>query len=295
MFTTAIEKVATFTRPIHSILRTYGGKKAIPSSATLFFVNEEGYAVTCKHVVELLLNSENLNRQYTLFKGERAKIPNDGRYKQHLKGLELRFKYGPESIIEIRNNFLDCIDKMSGFTCHLHPRFDLAILRFNGFDRVLYTGYARFLKDGASIRPGKTLCRLGFPFPEYTNYRYNEALDQLEWTQEGMAPSPRFPLDGMVTRFLGTPTEVMGIELSTPGLRGQSGGPLFDPDGVVYGMQFSTKHLHLGFDLIDKEILVNNKSQKVTDYSFLHLGQCIHVSVIKQFLQEHGVRYYEAD
>jgi hypothetical protein len=294
MFTTAIETVANFTRPIHTILRTYGGKQVIPSSSTLFFVNNEGYAVTCKHVVELLLSSENINQQFTHFKAERVRLANDGKSKQHLRGLEMKYNYTTESYVEVRNNFLDCVDNMSGFTCHVHPTLDLAILKFNDFSRTIYTGHARFLKDGASIKQGKMLCRLGFPFPEFTNFRYNETADQIEWTQEGISQSPRFPLEGMVTRFLGTPIGIMGIELSTPGLRGQSGGPLFDQDGVVYGMQFSTKHLHLGFDLVDKEIMVNNKPKKVTDYSFIHLGQCIHVEVIKQFLRENKVPFHEA-
>ncbi len=58
-------------------------------------------------------------------------------------------------------------------------------------------------------------------------------------------------------------------------------------------MQFSTKHLHLGFDLIDKEIMVNTGVKKVSDYSFIHLGQCIHVNVIKSFLKENGVKFEE--
>ena len=295
MFTTAIETIANFTRPIHTILRTYGGKQVIPSSSTLFFVNDLGYAVTCKHVVELLISSEQVNQQFTHFKGERARLSNDGKQKQHLRGLELKYNYNPDSFVEIRNNFLDCIDTMSGFTCHVHPTYDLAIVKFNDFNRVMYTGHARFLRDGTSIKQGKMLCRLGFPFPEFTNYRYNESTDQIEWTTEGIAQSPRFPLEGMVTRFLGDGTGVVGIELSTPGLRGQSGGPLFDSNGVVYGMQYATKHLHLGFDLIDKEIMVNNKVKKVTDYSFIHLGQCIHVEIIKNFLREHNVPFTEAD
>lgn len=295
MFTAAIETVASFTRPIHSILRTYGGRQVVPSSATLFFVNDQGYAVTCRHVVDLLLSSETINRQYSLFKDERNSLPTNSNVKSHISALEVKYNYTPDSYVEVRNNFLDCVDTMNGFTCQLHPTYDLAILKFNGFSRPLYTGHARFLKDGSSIKQGKMLCRLGFPFPEFTNYRYNEAADQIEWTQQGMAQSPRFPLEGMVTRFLGDATGVVGIELSTPGLRGQSGGPLFDSNGVVYGMQFSTRHLHLGFDLVDKEIRIDNKLQKVTDYSFIHLGQCIHVDVIKRFLKEKNVSFTEAD
>ena len=97
----------------------------------------------------------------------------------------------------------------------------------------------------------------------------------------------------MVTRFLADTEGMYGIELSTPGLRGQSGGPLFDEKGRICGMQFSTKHLHLGFDLEGKEILVNNKSRTISDYSFLHLGQCIHADTIKSFLKLHHVDFFE--
>ncbi|MBI1783038.1 MAG: serine protease, partial [Sphingobacteriales bacterium] len=33
--------------------------------------------------------------------------------------------------------------------------------------------------------------------------------------------------------------------------------------------------------------------KKVTDYSFLHLGQCVHVDIIKSFLREKNVQFYE--
>ena len=99
----------------------------------------------------------------------------------------------------------------------------------------------------------------------------------------------------MVTRFLGENNRITGIELSTPGLKGQSGGPLFNTDGTIYGMQSSTKHLHLGFDLENKEMLLGNKVKKVTDYSFIHLGQCIHADIIKSFLAENKVKFYEGN
>jgi len=295
MFVEAIEKVSAFTRPIHTIMRTYGGKQIVPGAATFFFVNKQGYAITCKHVVEMLLASESINLNYMNFKAEKNRLPNDSKYKSNLKGLELKYKLTPDSVIQIKSSFVDAVSSMSGFTVHMHPSVDLAILKLNDFDHVLYTDVAVFKKNGADIKQGQSLCRLGFPFPEFTNFRYNQTADDIEWTNEGVFHSPRFPIDGMVTRFLAENNGLYGIELSTPGLKGQSGGPLFNKNGIICGMQSSTKHLHLGFDIIDKEILIDNQIKKVTDYSFLHLGQCIHVDIIKNFLDEHKVMYYEED
>jgi len=83
--------------------------------------------------------------------------------------------------------------------------------------------------------------------------------------------------------------------MSTPGLRGQSGGPLFDKDGKIYGMQFATSHLHLGFDVQDKEIMNNCKKTKVSNYPFLHVGICVHVDKIKAFLLQHNIAFTESD
>lgn len=296
MFISAIERVAQFTRPIHTLMRTYGGKQLIPGAATIFFINENGYALTCKHVAELLAASDSINLNYINFRKERQALKQDGKYNTMLKGLELKYNFKKETTIQIKNNFVDSVDKVTGFTWHMHPTLDLAILKFNGFEKIHYTDCARFLKDGNNIKQGKFLCRLGYPFPEFTNFTFNTAADDIEWTNTGVYTSPRFPIEGMVTRFLGDQQlGLYGIEMSTAGLRGQSGGPLFDDKGIVYGMQFSTKHLHLGFDIIDKEIMINSEPKKVSDYSFIHLGQCIHVNAIKAFLREHKVDFYEEE
>ncbi len=290
MFADSIERVAGFTRPVHTIIRTYGGKQIVPGSATLFFVNENGVAITCKHVINLLANAEKINQFYVDFVSEKKRIPQDENFAAGLQALEIKYNYTPDTIVQIKTTFVDCVDTMTGFTWHEHPKFDLAILQFHGFQKTLYSGAAHFLKDLSKLRQGNFLCRLGFPFPEFTNYIYQAAIDDIQWTNSGNPASPRFPTEGMVTRFLGEGNTMYGIELSTPGLKGQSGGPLFNQSGTIYGMQFSTKHMHLGFDQENKELSEENK---MNHPSFLHLGQCIHASIIKEFLAEKKIVFFE--
>ena len=141
------------------------------------------------------------------------------------------------------------------------------------------------------MKQGLSLCRLGFPYPEFTNFQYNSITDDIEWTTTGNPNSPLFPIDGIITRHVAENGQITGLELSTPGLKGQSGGPLFDKQGVICGLQSSTVSLPLGFDQINREIMIDGKKKKVSNYPFLHLGRCVHVDVIKKFLDEQGVKY----
>lgn len=295
MFESAIEKILNFTRPLHSITRTYGGL-LWPGTSTFFFVNDSGVAITCKHVVNLIPAGDNLNQTFLKFKAERDKIAKDNKYRRSLQGLEVKYKYSKETTVQLKNNFLNCFDKIDQIVYHVHPTLDLAIMEFKGFNKIFYTSHSTFIKDSKTIKQGKYLCRIGFPFPEYTNFRHNQDTDDIEWTNTGNPNSPSFPIDGIVTRFIGQNAgEIVGIEMSTPGLRGQSGGPLFDVNGNVYGMQSATNHLHLGFDMKDKEIIHDGKKSKVSNYPFLHVGICVHVDKIKDFLTQHNIAFTESD
>ena len=296
MFQEAIEKVLQFTRPLHSISRTYGGL-ILPGSSTFFFVNDQGVAITCKHVAEMIPAAENINQHYQRFKAELGNFPRDNKFKRNQQGLELKYRYLPETTIQLKNNFLNCFDSIHEITCHSHPALDLAILEFKGFNKIFYSGHATFIKDSTKLKQGMSLCRIGFPFPEFSNFMHNPATDDIEWTNTGNPNSPSFPMDGIVTRFVANNINdgISGIEMSTPGLRGQSGGPLFDTNGTVYGMQFATNHLHLGFDLQDHEIINNGKRTRVSNSPFLHVGICVHADKIKEFLREKNIAFSETD
>jgi hypothetical protein len=292
MFVDAIERVDSFTRPIHSIVRLYGHDEVLPGTATLFFVNEDACAITCKHVAELIAQSEAFHRNYLDFLGARRAVLREKNVTHLISQLEAKYKLKADTIIRLRSSFISCVDQFNELTIDLHPTHDLALLRFKGYNRPLYQSHAYFLRDTSRIKLGRSLCRLGYPFPEFNNFRYNSATEDIEWTATGRITSPAFPIDGIITRISGD-NKAVGIEISTPGLRGQSGGPLFDTNGLIYGMQSATRHLHLGFDIENQEVLVNGRKSRVSNYPFLNVGQCVHVDVIKEFLRERDVKFYE--
>ncbi len=294
MFVNAIKEVTKFTRPMQTITRAYGSKQIDPGLSTLFFVNEMETAVTCKHVSQLIIASDQKNKRYSDFKAEMSLLPKDNSFEKNRNELELKYNYKKDTTVQIKNSFMGSVDRFDQITVKQHSRYDLAIVQLKGFNEIKYEGYARFLKDTSKIEQGKYLCRLGFPFPEFNNFKYEEAQDDIQFDATKRAVVPIFPIDGIITRNIAENNEIMGIEMSTPGLRGQSGGPLFDENGIVYGMQQSTKHLHLGFDIEDKELLINGEKKIINDYAFFHLGQCIRVDIIKDFLEKNRVPFHEA-
>ena len=295
MFVEAIEKVDQFTRPVHFILRYYTGSDVVPGTGTLFFVNEDGFAITCRHIARQIMYANSIYENYLKFKTELRRFEKDPGHETQRNFLELKYKINSENPIRILFNFINCVTAYKGLVIHLHPTQDLAVIQFRDFESRQYQGYARFLKDSRSVRQGRYLCRLGYPFPEFTNYRYNKDTNDIEWTKNGRITSPSFPIDGIITRHIGEGSDITGIEMSTPGLRGQSGGPLFDKNGTVYGMQSSTRHLHLGFDQVNREVITDGHRKRVSNYPFLNVGQCVHVEVIKHFLREKKIAFHETE
>ncbi|WP_420148681.1 S1 family peptidase [Spirosoma sp.] len=293
MFVDAIERVDAFTRPLHSIVRLHGHSEVVPGTATLFFVNQDGCAITCKHVAELIDQVDAIHQNYRNYQGARRDVLREKNANYLIAQLEAKFKISANTVVRVRNSFINCFDQFQKPQIDYHPTQDLALLRFEGYGRKLYRSHATFLGDSSLIKPGRSLCRLGYPFPEFTNYRYNPAIDDIEWTDTGRIYSPHYPTDGIVTRLLSDKNSITSIEMSTPGLRGQSGGPLFDTKGLIYGMQSATRHLHMGFDIEDREVLINGRRSRVSNYPFLNVGECVHVDVIKTFLREKGVKFYE--
>src|SRR5690606_41958384 len=115
-----------------------------------------------------------LAKTQIVLRAEGEEMVRRGKYWRHPRHVELKYRSSPEAPVQRKSTFIDCVDYMSGFTAHIHPQYDLAILKFNDYRSLRYTGHAIFKKDTNRVRPGEYLCRLGFPFSEFSNFAYNE-------------------------------------------------------------------------------------------------------------------------
>ena len=293
MFVRAIEIATQFTRPIYTIERFYGSKEIYPGAVSLFFVNDQGWALTCKHVANVLIEGGKLGKRKNDFNNDLAAMRGEKKEELIIRELEQKYQLSSKAVSEIKNRFVNCIEGTLDLDIFPHPTLDVALLHFKNFTKLLCTTFPIFPKDTTLLKPGKSLCRLGFPFSEFTNFEYIQNTDSIEWTASGKTDTPSFPIEGMLTRHLVLETgQTVGFELSTPGLRGQSGGPAFDVEGNIWGMQSATNHLDLNFD-VNIDVIRNGEKKNLRDSAFLHVGHCIHTDVLKSFMQQNNVSFQE--
>ena len=118
MFVEAIEKVAEFTRPIHTISRNYGSDLVSPGAATIFMINPDGWALTCAHVARLLPASVELNKKYGEFKKELVLTQGKKNSKRLQRELELKYELSKHKVVELKNVFVNCIRGKLGVEVH---------------------------------------------------------------------------------------------------------------------------------------------------------------------------------
>ena len=165
---------------------------------------------------------------------------------------------------------------------------DVTIVRLTGFDAASVRAYPVFGQPANALRPGDALCRLGFPL-----HQALAAFDEKTGAfslDPSMLPIPRFPMDGIYTRDAVrensvTHRKVRFLETSSPGLRGQSGGPIFDTQGRIWAIQSSTIHLPLGFS---PEVVAADGT-KTVEHQFINLGLGCHADEVLAFLAENKV------
>lgn len=289
MFAAANKLARGFTRPIIISHHTVGNK-CMSGIGSFVVVNNEGWILTAWHIIDQINQFEAAVQAYGQYTAQRQAIERDTTIKGKEKARRLQAMridkahpthYSPFWAYP-GSKLVDVVG-ISGV--------DIAIGRLDPFKPEWIPNYPVFKDPTKNIDPGTSLCRLGFPFHEIEP-TFDETTGNFT-LPPGSMPPPFFPIEGIFTRTAriataGTETPAFPlslIETSSPGLRGQSGGPIFDRDGAVWGIQSRTHHFPLGFS---PSVGADGKHK---EHQFLNVGLGVHVETIVGFLRERGVSF----
>lgn len=163
---------------------------------------------------------------------------------------------------------------------------DLGVGKLDPFDSTWVKTYPVFKDQTKNFEPGKSLCKLGFPFHQFQPTW--EAATEKFMLPPGALPMPRFPIEGIFTRISEVRVEgdekpaypIRYLETSSPGLLGQSGGPTFDDQATIWAIQAKTSHLPLGF---------------VGQNQYFNVGLGVHPDTMFPIFKEAGIAYQLSD
>lgn len=287
MFAKAYQIASNFTQPILiSIVRFDGTVEC--SVGSFVIVNAQGWIITAAHIFDIMLASQRDTVEINQYNQEISEIENN-------KYLSTQDKKKRLDKVKVNQKWIRTYSYWWGAdihgidNIHLLTENDIAIGKLTNYNPQFCAQYPVFKKpDNLAI--GTSLCKLGYPFHE-VKATFDETTNSFQIAPNAL-PIPRFPIDGIFTREVlqpdsgNSPFEVKFIETSTPGFRGQSGGPIFDTTGNIWAIQSRTAHLALGFS---PKVVIDNK--EITEHQFINVGMGAHVETILKFLDTNNVQH----
>ena len=251
MFKAACETLAKQVRPI-VVVTKHGQRPPQLAVGASIMINDDGWTLTAAHVVRAALQAVAAYHDYRRL----SKRDQNRRLKQH-----------PETTITHAGVLWGTWDNPTTTGKFvIHETADLALFRLEGFRNPPGYQPPEFRVD---VEPGESLCRVGYALLDdisVTFKRDSFALDQRP---------PLFVNEGIVSRYV-KESGNDHIEVSSPGLLGQSGGPVADTEARVCGIQVRTRHYRLGFG---------------TEGASYHVGQAVKASVVCDFLRSNKVQF----
>lgn len=260
------------------------------SVSTGILVNADGWLLTAGHVVESyrqLTDSQSAHAQQKQVREEKIAAIKAN------KGLTPRQKHnrikgispGPEEVTNVAFVFLN--PNVQPIEGRVDLPSDLGLLKLDGL--TLPDNYKPPRFRESSPKQGEMLCRAGFPFYAVTA---GWARSKRQFTYENLYPMPIFVNEAIVSQFadvvvknneLPVPYRRRLMRTSTPGLKGQSGGPLVDPDAVIGGIQTQTENFAMDFS-------PTYKGRQ--EHQFLNVGVAATSETVLGFLTHQGIQHY---
>lgn len=267
MFATAVERARRYTFPYVGFRHRASGE-VFSTIASFIVVNADGWVLTAAHVLQEIQACEaQRERAAALADDDPDRAPLIAHHAEvwAVPGWQSASPRLAEARVD--------------------PLADVALARLVPTPSLPEADYPLLRPADEPIAVGLSVARMGYPFhnapsvyePEADNFRIGE----------GAFPVPLFVAEGIVSRFRSEQRggrAALFIETSSPGLRGQSGGPLFDIEGRICGVQSKTGHLDLGFDA-----RYVRDGEEVVERQFLNVGLAAHVSEVARLLGEQGI------
>lgn len=290
MFSRAVSIAAGFTRPMVISWRTAKGECSSTIGAFVV-VNREGWILTAGHLLDIVRRHQDSARRYEGYRGNVVEFHRDMAADKRFRRKGVRTFHRPESDSVRNHSVWWGADGVRLVEARMMPAADLALGRLDPFDGATVGRYPVLKNPDRDHAPGRSLCKLGFPL-----HRIQPVYDEKANTftlPEGSVPLPMLPLEGMFTRVVSTRAPGSGpgdpstfIETSSPSLIGQMGGPVFDAESVVWGIQSHTVHHPLGF-----HPPVPGGVAGQVEHQFLNTGLAVHASVVRGLLEAEDVDY----
>lgn len=293
MFADAYTKASQFTLPVVISHRRHDGI-CLASIGTFVMINSDGWAVTALHIIEEIERLTKAAEQFQADEKARQKIYADSSLDKKVRGKSLKAIPQPQA---------DTVTHVSPwwgsdqtrFTKYIGvPAVDLAFVHFDPFKAASTFSPPTFKDPQKPMPHGRSLCRIGFPFHEIQP-TFDDKLNGFH-LPPGALPMPLFPNEGIFTRIVEVvpqpapdppaPFKFRLLETSSPGLRGQSGGPIFDAQGTIWAIQSRTVHFPLGFSPP-----VPNGKPNEKEHQFLNIGWGVHVETIVGTMRDFGISF----
>jgi hypothetical protein len=281
-----------FTRPIVISRKRVDGE-CEAGLGTYILLNADGWFVTANHIMQLIQNLTAEESQTRQFQAAIAAIEAD----QNLNRKDRRRK-----LAQLGHLKSDAVDRWSpwwgldgvglvpGTPVYAVPTADIAVSRLTSLDTSLVPNYPIFKKVSSDDDGGTSLCRLGFPLWDLKP-QWDEAAGGFSIVEN--MPPPVFANEGILARqfeqritdpagnIISPPFRLRGFETSNPGLLGQSGGPIFDQNGIVWGVQTATISYQLDLNTPDNQ--------------YYNVGVGCHAETVIGLLNQYGIKHQSAD
>jgi hypothetical protein len=289
MFSKAYEIASKYTRPVITLKRQENGDVA-SGVATFMLLNKDGWALTAAHVMTDAILAQRHAQERAAYQQQVEAIQNNATYSVGKKRHEINsLKKNYEWITNI--SFWWAGDGINAGQVHIDEARDLAAVHLSNTDALGIKTFPQFAPANVDLPAGTSLCRLGYPFHAVAA-RFDANINQFKIDQ--LPAMAMFPNEGIHTRIMmmvdqATQRQTKFLETSSPGLRGQSGGPIFDVQGRVWAIQSKTLSLQLGF-----APTVKQGKREIVEHQFIHIGVGSHIDEVRGFLDQFKVPYESA-